>query len=122
LAVASKKIYLEWYVVHRISLCELEAGNNLAAQSNAQRCQKLARLEGNMIHESFVLEVEAVVYWRIGAHKKTIALCTQARELLCQCGMKGSDADYNLLCIMGMTYYLKSEYSGDLYADQECNI
>ncbi|KAJ7889524.1 hypothetical protein B0H14DRAFT_2561728 [Mycena olivaceomarginata] len=111
LAVASKKIYLEWYVVHRISLCELEAGNNPAAQSNAQRCQKLARLEGNMIHESFARVQSAMVFLCAPILRYTTASTSSARELLCQCGMKGSDADYNLLCIMGVTYYLKSEYS-----------
>ncbi|KAJ7889545.1 hypothetical protein B0H14DRAFT_2561747 [Mycena olivaceomarginata] len=86
------------------------AGNHLAAQSNAQRAQKLARLQGDMYYESLGLSTEALVCLDIGAYRNTIALCTQARELLCQCGLKGSETDSQILSYMGETYYLKSEY------------
>ncbi|KAJ7857440.1 hypothetical protein B0H14DRAFT_2578331 [Mycena olivaceomarginata] len=111
LAVTSKNIHQECDVIQKIALCEWDAGNTLAAQSTARRSQKLARLEGNMHLESFGLRVEALVYLQIGVHKNTIALCNQARELLCQCGLKGSDTDYMVLSEIGKTYYLKSEYS-----------
>jgi tetratricopeptide (TPR) repeat protein len=107
LAVPSK----EYLVVQSIANCEYEVGNLLAAQSNAQRSQKLARLEGHMYHQSLGLEIEVKVCLEIGMLRKTIALCTQARELLCQCGLKGSDTDYRILSVMGETYCLKSEYS-----------
>ncbi|KAJ7889476.1 hypothetical protein B0H14DRAFT_2561678 [Mycena olivaceomarginata] len=42
LAVMSKNIRQECHVVHKIANCELHARNWLAAQSNAQRSQKLA--------------------------------------------------------------------------------
>ncbi|KAJ7802057.1 hypothetical protein B0H14DRAFT_2614689 [Mycena olivaceomarginata] len=100
----------EYLVVQSIANCEYEVGNLLAAQSNAQRSQKLARLEGNMYHQSLGLEIEAKACLEIGMLRKTIALCTQARELLCQCGLKGSDTDYRVLSVMGETYCLKSEY------------
>ncbi|KAJ7362483.1 hypothetical protein DFH08DRAFT_799511 [Mycena albidolilacea] len=63
LAVASK----ECLVVQKIANCEDEVGNLLAARSNAQKAQKLMRLEGHMYYQSLGLEIEA-----------------QARELLCQ--------------------------------------
>ncbi|KAJ7889444.1 hypothetical protein B0H14DRAFT_2561645 [Mycena olivaceomarginata] len=111
LAVTSKDIYRECHIVQSMALCERDAGNHLAAQSNAQRFQKLARLDGNMYLESMGLRVEALACLEIGMHSKTIALFTQARELLHRCGLKGSDTDYKLLSNMSGIYYLKSEYS-----------
>jgi hypothetical protein len=63
-----------------------------------------------MYYESLGLSTEALVCLDIGAHRNTIALCTQARELLCQCGLKGSETDSQILSYMGEAYYLKSEY------------
>ncbi|KAJ7762882.1 hypothetical protein B0H14DRAFT_2633879 [Mycena olivaceomarginata] len=111
LAVTSKDICQECNVVHTIALCELDAGNHLAAQSNARRSQKLARLGGNMLLESLGLRAEALVYLDIGAYQNTIALFHQARELLRRCGRKGSETDYNFLFTIADTYYLKSEYN-----------
>ncbi|KAJ7890110.1 hypothetical protein B0H14DRAFT_2561385 [Mycena olivaceomarginata] len=111
LAVTSKDICQECNVVHTIALCELDAGNHLAAQINARRSQKLARLGGNMLLESLGLRAEALVYLDIGAYQNTIALFHQARELLRRCGRKGSETDYNFLFTIADTYYLKSEYN-----------
>ncbi|KAJ7874960.1 hypothetical protein B0H14DRAFT_3130870 [Mycena olivaceomarginata] len=95
----------------RLAWVEYLRGEHSEVQLYAQQSQRLARASGDLYCEAGAVRIEAIFWWSIGHHKKSISLCIKARSLLNLCGMSVSQANHAIMNTQAEVHKCKSEYS-----------
>jgi tetratricopeptide (TPR) repeat protein len=91
-------------------MIEWKLGDYFTSQGHAHEAQMLARISADLFLEAYALRVEGLAWLSLGNYKKSISLCTRARELLVLCGMSGGSVDHSIMNLQAAIHLLKSEY------------
>ncbi|KAJ6587361.1 hypothetical protein B0H10DRAFT_814070 [Mycena sp. CBHHK59/15] len=90
---------------------EWQKGDYRAGREYAQQARRAAQSTGHLIAEAHTIKVEALCLNSLGDFKRSIKLCTKARELLTACGMRGGSFESSIMNSEGNIHFLKTEYA-----------
>jgi tetratricopeptide (TPR) repeat protein len=93
-----------------LALIECRLGDYFASQGHAQEAQRLARISANFYNEAQALHIEAMAWMQLGNYKKSISLCTRARDFLVLCELSDSSTDHDIMDHQATIHSMKSEY------------
>jgi tetratricopeptide (TPR) repeat protein len=71
----------------------------------------MAKLGGDLYREAMGLQVQVCCWEYLGDYNCAAALCQEARDLICLCGLSYAEVDYALLNSQIGIYEAKSEYA-----------
>jgi tetratricopeptide (TPR) repeat protein len=85
-------------------------GDFSSSQDHALEAKRLACISAHLHTEAHALRIEALAWTRLGNYKKSISLCTRAKDLLVLCGMSRGNLDHGVMNIQAQIHLSKSEY------------
>ncbi|KAJ6619248.1 hypothetical protein B0H10DRAFT_2026635 [Mycena sp. CBHHK59/15] len=90
---------------------EWQKGDYRTGREYAQQARRAAQSTGHLMAEAHTIEVEVLCLYSLGDVKRSVELCTKARELLTACGMRGGALESSIMGLEGDIHFLKTEYA-----------
>jgi hypothetical protein len=93
-----------------LALIKKDSGDFSGAKDDASESQRVAKIAGNLLTETFALYAEACSWLYLGSYGCCISLLARAIHLLDLCGLSGGTLHSSILNLQAEVHRCKSEY------------